>query len=212
MGSNLMSKTIVGFSHSKEMIKWIDSELNSIGIYNYKFCKENVCYICDELGNFYSVCHRQKTKSGNIYENYRIRKLKGSIDRDGYVTYRIRENGIKKHLKAHRMMLNAWIGTNPLKSVNHIDGNKLNNSLDNLEWTTTLENNIHALNSGLKSGKLQRRCGRYRINTADWMTIYILNKHCGYSKTKLAEINDCSRPVIAGIMNRLDKVMKGVIF
>ncbi|WP_216629218.1 hypothetical protein [Anaerococcus faecalis] len=43
------------------------------------------------------------------------------------------------------------------------------------------------------------------------MTIYILNKHCGYSKTKLAEINDCSRPVIAGIINRLDKVMKGVM-
>ena len=55
-------------------------------------------------------------------------KLNGSIDKYGYVTYRITIDGIKKHLKAHRMMLNAWIGERQNLVVNHKDGNKQNNA------------------------------------------------------------------------------------
>ena len=70
-------------------------------------------------------------------------KLNGSIDKYGYVTYRITIDGIKKHLKAHRMMLNAWIGERQNLVVNHKDGNKQNNALSNLEWCTVAENNAH---------------------------------------------------------------------
>ena len=70
-------------------------------------------------GNFYSICHRQYSKAGNLVEKYRIMKLNGSIDKYGYVTYRITIDGIKKHLKAHRMMLNAWIGERQNLVVNH---------------------------------------------------------------------------------------------
>lgn len=207
-----MRKIELVSTHTEDKLAWINKELNCLGIYRYKFCKENDCYVCDIQGNFYSICHRQRTKSDNLYEQYRIKKLKGSIDRDGYITFRIRENGVKKHLKAHRMMLNAWIGVNEEKSVNHIDGNKLNNSLENLEWVTTLENNIHAIDNGLRCKTVTRTCGLYRINTSDWMTIYILNKHCGYSKTKLSKMNKCSRPIIADIIKRIDNVMKEVNF
>ena len=47
------------------------------------------------------------------------------------------------------MMLNAWIGEQPNLVVNHIDGNKLNNELSNLEWCTVKDNNIHAFKNGL---------------------------------------------------------------
>ena len=78
--------------------------------------------------------------SENVYSQM---KLNGSIDKYGYVTYRITIDGIKKHLKAHRMMLNAWIGERQNLVVNHKDGNKQNNALSNLEWCTVAENNAH---------------------------------------------------------------------
>lgn len=57
-----------------------------------------------------------------------------------------------KNRKVHRLLMIAFRGYDPKRPVvNHIDGNKLNNSLDNLEWTTSSENNRHAYATGLKS-------------------------------------------------------------
>ena len=97
-------------SHSEGALIWVDEQMKTLGVDDYHFCPENDCYVCDRYGNFYSICHRQYSKAGNLVEKYRIMKLNGSIDKYGYVTYRITIDGIKKHLKAHRMMLNAWIG------------------------------------------------------------------------------------------------------
>jgi len=50
----------------------------------------------------------------------------------------------RKTYKLHRLVANK-------EFVNHKDGNKLNNSLDNLEWATCPENNIHAIENGLSN-------------------------------------------------------------
>ena len=62
--------------------------------------------------------------------------------------------------KVHRLVLIAF---NPVPGyenlqVNHIDGNKLNNHISNLEWCTPLENTQHAVQNGLRenSGKVRR--------------------------------------------------------
>ena len=103
-------------------------------------------------------------------------KLNGSIDKYGYVTYRITIDGIKKHLKAHRMMLNAWIGERQNLVVNHKDGNKQNNALSNLEWCTVAENNAHAISTGLFDPHAAKH--ELAIPLADWLTLYILYEHC----------------------------------
>ena len=58
---------------------------------------------------------------------------------------------LRKNHKVHRLVARAFI-PNPdnLPEVNHIDGDKSNNCVENLEWVTTLENSIHSHKNGLK--------------------------------------------------------------
>lgn len=53
----------------------------------------------------------------------------------------------------HRIVAKTFIGEPDNKQVNHIDGNKLNNNINNLEYCSARDNLIHALNLGLKKGK-----------------------------------------------------------
>lgn len=63
----------------------------------------------------------------------------------GYVQYELTSKNKKKGLKAHRLVAEAFL-PNPLnkREVNHIDGDKHNNRLDNLEWATSSENQLHS--------------------------------------------------------------------
>lgn len=193
-------------THAKRELSWIDKELKSIGVYEYRFCIENDCYVCDKQGNFYSVCRVYTSKSGNIIKQYRINKLKGSIA-DGYMTYRITLEDGRKHLKAHRMMLNAWIGPKPELVVNHKNGNKLDNSLKNLEWTTVKENNIHAFRLGLNYHH-KTKYGRHNIPPWEWSTIHYLYTFEKYSKRRLAKMFHTNRDSLMLIIKKFDCIFK----
>lgn len=80
--------------------------------------------------------------------------LKTQIDNKGYKRVRVTINRIKMQFKVHREVAKAFI-PNPdnLPQVNHMDGNKSNNSADNLEWCTNQQNQIHAVEIGLCGAK-----------------------------------------------------------
>lgn len=63
--------------HSEAALRFIDDELRSIGITEYRFCKENDCYICPKEETLYSVCHRQFSKARRLVEKYRLHKMMG---------------------------------------------------------------------------------------------------------------------------------------
>ena len=89
---------------------------------------------------------------GRVYSKYRNKILKRSLDKDGYVVYKlpsIRYNKIKT-FKEQILVAKAFI-PNPFnkETVNHIDGIKDHNNFDNLEWMTVAENNNHANVTGL---------------------------------------------------------------
>lgn len=91
------------------------------------------------------------TKEGLIFSSYTNRFLKFSYDKQGYERVRLYIAGLKaKTIKVHRLVAETYID-NPenKKDVNHIDGNKANNNVNNLEWCTRSENVIHAFRMGL---------------------------------------------------------------
>lgn len=65
-------------------------------------------------------------------------------DRRGYCGVRLRKDGIQKMFSVHRLVAQAFI-PNPkgLPQVNHIDENKKNNNVDNLEWCDHIYNNLY---------------------------------------------------------------------
>lgn len=76
------------------------------------------------------------------------RELTYTLNNRGYYSIGI----MKKTFMVHRLIAKAFI-PNPKNKpfVNHIDGNKLNNSMNNLEWCTAQENTQHSFDAGLRS-------------------------------------------------------------
>ncbi len=93
------------------------------------------------------------TQFGNIYSTKRgrIKRLKPQINKYGY--YKIglyNDNKKYKTYTVHRLVAIYWIQNPENKpEVNHIDCDKSNNYIGNIEWATSSENSIHALMNGL---------------------------------------------------------------
>lgn len=92
--------------------------------------------------------------------NFNQKKSKGFLKvilnrRYPYVD--LSKNNIVKHKSIHRLVAEAFLENKEEKpTVNHKDGNRLNNNLDNLEWATYSENNKHAHLTGLN--RISEKC------------------------------------------------------
>lgn len=92
----------------------------------------------------------QVSTLGRIKGNRGIKSLR--IDKRGYLTVWLCKDSIQKNYKAHRLVALAFIPNPENKAtVNHIDGNKQNNCVENLEWATHSENINHANRTGLRT-------------------------------------------------------------
>lgn len=90
---------------------------------------------------------------GNIKSNKNKKEilLKTTIDKCGYIRVGLRKEGKQYCYTIHRLVASAFIpNLENKKQVNHIDCNKRNNNVENLEWTTPSENIIHAWKNGLR--------------------------------------------------------------
>lgn len=86
------------------------------------------------------------------------RIMKQGANIHGYPNSCFCKNNIKKTKSIHRMVAQAFIPNPENKpQVNHIDGNKKNNRVNNLEWNTSSENLLHAHRTGLKKNSDKQR-------------------------------------------------------
>lgn len=98
------------------------------------------------------------------YHRQGIRKeLKGKLDKNGYHEVGLRKDGKKISYRAHRLIALTFI-PNPdnMPQVNHKDAIKTNNSIDNLEWCTCLENIQHSWDMGLRKFTRRNTIARVR--------------------------------------------------
>jgi hypothetical protein len=86
------------------------------------------------------------------------RELKGRLDRYGYRSVLLSYAGLSRCFKGHRLVCEAWSGPCPEGSeCGHLDGNRLNNSPDNLAWVTRKENTAHKKLQGRPHGGRRSR-------------------------------------------------------
>ena len=113
------------------------------------------------------------------------------IDGSGYRTVPLHINGKTVNHRVHRMVAKAFVANpNDHKCVNHIDGNKLNNQFENLEWCTSSHNNLHARKTSLNPSKLSSKdvelIKELLVSTAH--TLIHIGKIFGVSKTTILNV------------------------
>lgn len=155
--------------------------------------------------NLYLVSNYGRVKSLERYSRYNNRRYQTKIIKCHYNTKKyldveLSNNEFRNRYRIHRLVAEAFIPNPENKpQVNHKDGNKANNHVDNLEWCNNSENQKHAFANGLNkrgmygSSPKAKRVVQYSLNGSlirEWDSIIRIYRELGYSD---AYISSCCK-------------------
>lgn len=114
----------------------------------------------------YEVSNCGKVRSVEHYTNgHHLMAKELTPKKSGrYFYVKLYKNAKPRTIRLHRIVAEAFV-PNPMRKpqVNHIDGNKENNSASNLEWCTQAENNRHAIDNGLQNPRIMIEATKKRV-------------------------------------------------
>lgn len=142
-------------------------------------------------------------------KNNRPKILKFGYNAKGYDLVHLCKHGEKKSFKVHRLVLIAFdCNLDNKPQVNHIDGNKNNNNLFNLEWCTNKENIEHAVKTGLLNHTKNRKTGyegtAQKLKKLEVLEIIKKYKTGKYTQLELGTIYGVSQVCVSKIVNKVN--------
>lgn len=157
----------------------------------------------------------QISSLGNIKSLRTGKSMKQQYDQKGYFRFSPSVKGKKYTLKVHRLVAQEFIDIpeelisechkwqHGVIPVNHIDGNKSNNVVDNLEWCSPSQNTIHAKASGLKVYAQGENSPNAKMTHEDVRKIRELYvpRHPDFNCYALAKIFNTTPSLICNIVN-----------
>jgi hypothetical protein len=141
---------------------------------------------------------------------------------NGYYYVHIQVNGISKGFRVHRLVAETFIPNPENKPfVNHIDGDKTNNTVENLEWCTAKENTNHAIKNDLMRVNEHWDKVKDKMNGSEYLKkpIVLHDKYTDEFVKRFDSISDCARWFIeTGLCkgtfktakSSIDKVLAGI--
>jgi hypothetical protein len=115
-------------------------------------------------------------------------EIMGYTGTSGYLQFKV--SG--KVFMIHRLIAKHFVPNTELKrEVNHIDGNKKNNCISNLEWVTPKENIAHAVKNGLIKSGINSKCSKILIDLNTGVFLIGFDdaaKHSGYSRHHIQQM------------------------
>lgn len=162
--------------------------MTEIKIKNIKF---NQKYMIDELGNIWSPYNGGKF-------------LSPSPTKKGYVRIVLQTSEGRKTFQLHRLVLETF---NPIENcenleVNHIDGDKNNNSLSNLEWCSGSFNVRHSIETGLKIPAKGTQIATNKLTEKEVLEICELLKNSNLSLSEIGKQYGVSKHCVFDIKRK----------
>ena len=158
-------------------------------------------YVVSECGLVKSLDHNVYDSNNNFVRIQKGRLIKQQKTNKGYLRVSLSKNGKKFTTGVHRLVLISFKGFDENKQhVNHIDGNKENNHLFNLEWVTNQENQIHAIENNLTNPNLAEKHHNSKLTNEQIKEVRHLNKIKKYRNIDLANMYNISAAAMSKIL------------
>lgn len=176
------------------------SKIKNISIYDLQLGEIFLDVTSSEVSDVYD--YYQISNYGRVWHKYMGIFLKPSFNGGGYLYVMLSTYNGPKPIQIHRLEM---IKFKPIYNyqnldVNHKDGIKYHNKLNNLEWMTRQENIIHAYNNGLAK-KNENSCKTNLINE-EVRNICILLSENKYSNKEISKITNVNERIISDIKQR----------